>query len=90
MNFAKYVKLRKEKFGAVVFDTLNEKVFVTNETGRDILELINEGLDITPIVENLCNMHGHGTMASIQSDVAEFVEQLQVAGLLACAKEDQV
>ena len=39
MDFTKYTKVRNEKFGAVVFDTLNEKVFVTNESGDEILRL---------------------------------------------------
>ena len=42
MGFEKHVKVRQERFGAVVFETLREKVFVTDETGAEILRLLEE------------------------------------------------
>jgi hypothetical protein len=39
MQFEKHVKVRQEKFGSVMFETLREKIFVTNETGAEILRL---------------------------------------------------
>ncbi|MHC4788973.1 MAG: hypothetical protein ACYS8K_07190, partial [Planctomycetota bacterium] len=53
MQFAKHVKWRSEKFGGVIFETLNEKVYVTNETGNEVLRLIDEGLDASAVVERL-------------------------------------
>jgi len=31
VEFVKHVKIRKEKFGVVIFDTYREKVFVVNK-----------------------------------------------------------
>jgi len=82
MYFADHVKWRSEKFGAVIFDTLNEKVYVTNETGNDILPLIGEGLDVPALAERLREEYA-GDQAQIESEVAEFVNGLLAAGLLA-------
>ncbi len=86
MEFEKYVKLRYEKFGAVVFDTLNEKVYATNETGKEILSLIADGLATPAICENLSQGREQDA-ATIQNDVTEFVTGLQDAGLLAPSTE---
>ena len=43
MNFTEHVKIRNEKFGTVIFETLSEKIFITNGTGAKILELIGQG-----------------------------------------------
>ena len=53
MEFTEHTKLRKEKFGTVVFDTLTEKIFVTDEIGGDILKLIEQGKDLPEIVGEL-------------------------------------
>ncbi len=53
MNFTEHVKIRNEKFGTVIFETLTEKIFITNETGAKILELIGEGRDLPQIVTEL-------------------------------------
>ncbi len=45
MNFTEHVKIRSEKFGTVIFETLTEKIFITNETGAEILQLIEQGKD---------------------------------------------
>ncbi len=88
MQFAEYVKLREEKFGAVVFDTLNEKVYITNESGKEILSLMGEGLDVAEIAKRLA--HGFQEDSSaIQNDISEFVEGLQAAGLLASLVEEK-
>ena len=88
MNFMKYVKWRGEKFGAVIFDTLSEKVYVTNETGRDVLGLIGEGMDAEAIAKNMGEAH-EGEASQIESDVCEFVASLQSAGLVASQAEGQ-
>ncbi len=84
MQYAKHVKWRSEKFGAVVFDTLNEKVFVTNETGDDILRLLHEGRSAAETVARLQEKY-IGNEAQVESDVGAFIGQLQSAGLLASA-----
>ena len=76
MQFAKHVKWRTEKFGAVIFDTLTEKVYVTSETGKDILPLIDEGLSIPEMAARLGDEF-EADPAQIESDVAEFVAGLQ-------------
>ena len=88
MDFAKYVKIRNEKFGAVVFDTLNEKVFVTNETGKEILGLMAEGLDVSGIAARLGESYGEQS-SNIQPEITEFVDGLQSAGLLAPTEETE-
>ena len=82
MQFAEYVKLREEKFGAVVFDTLNEKVYITNESGKEILSLMAEGLSASGIAQRLGPRYEQGP-SEIRSDVTEFIDSLLAAGLLA-------
>ena len=82
MKFVKNVQWRSEKFGAVIFDTLNEKVYVTNDTGDDILRLVADGLDVRALTERLQEEY-LGDEAEIDAAVAEFVSELQSAGLLA-------
>ena len=88
MQFAEYVKLREEKFGAVVFDTLNEKVYITNESGKEILSLMAEGLSASEIAERLAHRFQEDSSA-IQNDISEFVEGLQAAGLLGSLVEEK-
>ncbi len=88
MHFAKYVKLRNEKFGAVVFDTLKEKVYVTNESGSEILSLIADGVSASVIAERLAQEYKKGA-SQIQNDVAEFIDGLRSAGLVASSTEDK-
>ncbi|MHC4479588.1 MAG: PqqD family protein [Planctomycetota bacterium] len=88
MQFAKHVKWRSEKFGGVIFETLNEKVYVTNETGNEVLRLIDEGLDASAVVERLQGGYV-GDREQVRSDVAAFLEELQLAGLLSAAVEGE-
>ncbi len=88
MHFAQYVKLRNEKFGAVVFDTLSEKVYITNESGKEILALMAEGLSACEIAEHLVRKYEDDT-SEMQNDVAEFIDGLQSAGLLASSMEEK-
>lgn len=76
MNFAKHVKVREEKFGSVIFETLREKVYVTNETGSDILRLIKEGKDKEGIVRNLHNAY-QVDVNHIDNEVTSFVNLLK-------------
>ncbi len=88
MEFGKYVKWRSEKFGAVVFDTLNEKVYVTNEAGGEVLSLIDEGLELSKLVECLREKYVEDE-AQVGSDVAAFIKELCSRGLLACGPEEK-
>jgi hypothetical protein len=81
VELGKYVKWRSEKFGAVIFDTLSEKVYVTNEVGKDILCLFAEGLDTAASVARLREEYD-GDEAQIASDVAAFEHELQERELI--------
>ncbi len=82
MEFARHVKWRSEKFGAVVFDTLNEKVFVTNKTGNGILGLLADGLDEAAVSERLGEEYTDADGDQIRSEVSVFLEDLRARGLV--------
>ncbi len=82
MEFARHVKWRSEKFGAVVFDTLNEKVFVTNKTGNGILGLLADGLDEAAVSERLGEEYADADGDQIRSEVSVFLEDLRARGLV--------
>ncbi len=76
MNFTEHTKIRKEKFGTVVFDTLTEKIFITDEIGSDILQLVDQGMDVPEIVSTLADSYD-GDAEVMEKDIAEFAEQLK-------------
>ncbi len=81
VSFDKHVKIRQEKQGAVVFDTLREKVFVTNETGGEILQLMQEGLSTEEITAALAEIYEQDPGA-IRAEVEELIQALRTDGLL--------
>lgn len=81
MRFEKHVKVRQEKFGAVVFETLSEKVFVTNETGAEILRLLKEGKEPEGVIAELAKNY-NGDLTMIKSDVDEFFSILKGKGII--------
>jgi len=84
MNFTKYVKVRQEKFGAVIFETLKEKVFITNKIGAEILDLIAKGKSLNEIIDILKNEYNEDETL-ISKDVTDFIAELKKNGIL----EDQ-
>ncbi len=76
MNFTEHTKIRKEKFGTVVFDTLTEKIFITDLIGGDILQLIEQGKDLPEILSVLGEDYD-GDNQMVEKDVVEFIEQLK-------------
>lgn len=76
MNFTEHTKIRKEKFGTVVFDTLTEKIFITDEVGSEILRLVEQGMDLPEIVGTLTDSYD-GDREAMEKDIAEFVKQLK-------------
>jgi hypothetical protein len=76
MNFTEHTKIRKEKFGTVVFDTLTEKIFITDEVGSEILRLVEQGMDLPEIVGTLADSY-EGDREAMEKDIAEFAEQLK-------------
>jgi hypothetical protein len=81
MQFGKFVKLRNEKFGSVVFDTLKEKVYVTNETGSHILKMIKEGKSDEEIISFLKNLY-EDDKENIEKDIREFISELKKKSIL--------
>lgn len=71
MNFTEHVKIRNEKFGTVIFETLSERIFITNETGGKILQGIEQGRDLLQIVEELKKIYIENP--EIEKDVIDFI-----------------
>ena len=76
MNFTEHTKIRKEKFGTVIFDTLTEKIFITDQIGSEILCLIEQGKDLPEIVGELSGIFD-GDKQTIEKDAVEFTDQLK-------------
>jgi precorrin-6B methylase 1 len=81
MEFEKHVKIRREKFGAVLFETLREKVFVTNETGAEILKLLQERNEPERIA-TLLTQNYQGDSERIKSEALEFIVELTENNLI--------
>lgn len=81
MEFTKHVQVREEKFGAVVFETLKEKVYVTNPTGADIVRLIGQKRSPEQIIAELARSYGT-TPAAIAGDVDAFIALLTQNGVI--------
>lgn len=81
MEFNKHVKVRQEKFGAVVFETLREKVFVTNEPGAEILRLLEERKEPKDVIAELAKNY-NGDPAIIKKDMDEFISMLKDKGII--------
>lgn len=76
MIFPKYVKVRQERFGAVVFDTLREKVLVSNPTGAEVLRLLGEGKSVEDICDELSRTYNVDS-AQLKVEVNNFVDELR-------------
>jgi Coenzyme PQQ synthesis protein D (PqqD) len=81
MNFTEHVKIRNEKFGTVIFETLTEKIFITNETGSEILHLIEQGKDLLQIVDEL--QKNYLENQEIEKDAAHFINCLKENNFIA-------
>lgn len=81
MEFEKHVKIRQEKFGAVVFETLREKIFVTNKISAEILGLLAQHKESEDIVAELSKNYT-GEPDVIKKDVEEFFLSLRNNGIL--------
>ncbi len=76
MKFTEHTKIRKEKFGTVVFDTLTEKIFITDTVGTEILQLIEQGRDLPQIVSELSETFD-GDARIMEKDIVEFTDELR-------------
>lgn len=75
MEFKKHVQVRKEKFGTVIFETLEEKVFVTNPTGAEIIERLRDKKTPDTIITELAEQYGVDA-GTIADDVNCFITSL--------------
>lgn len=82
MEFNKYVKVREEKFGSVIFETLKEKVFVTNDTGKEILGLLQGGNSAQESIEILSKAYPNQNRDTIKKDVEDFVAALKEKNII--------
>ena len=82
MEFTKHVRVREEKFGSVIFETLKEKVFVTNETGSSILRLLKEGKSPEEIISILDESYDSEPQKVIRDEVTGFISSLRENNLL--------
>ncbi len=85
MNFTEHVKIRNEKFGTVIFETLTEKIFITNETGGKILQLIDQGRDAPQIIDELQSSYEDNQ--KIGKDVTSFIDCLKQNDFIARRQE---
>lgn len=81
MEFQKDVKIRQEKFGAVVFETLSEKVFVTNETGGEILRLLQKNKEPREMIAELVKDYDCDPVV-IKNQMDEFILRLKEKGII--------
>lgn len=75
------MKVRVEKRGTVIFDTLNEKVYTTNETGASILKLLLSGNTLDDTAKVLAQDY-NGDEAAVRNDVIQFVDKLAIKSLV--------
>ncbi|NIM04059.1 MAG: PqqD family peptide modification chaperone [Armatimonadetes bacterium] len=87
-SFDKHVKIRQEKNGAVVFDTLREKVFITDEIGAHILRLMKEGLSAEEMAAVLAERYEQAPEV-IQRHLTEFIQQLEESALVTAEEESR-
>ena len=81
MKFTEHTKIRKEKFGTVVFDTLTEKIFITDTVGTEILQLIEQGRDLPQIVSELSAAFD-GDAGIMEKDIVEFTDELKTNNII--------
>ena len=82
MKLGKYVKFRREQFGAVLFETRTEKVFTLNETGAAIVGELVAGAEPATIADRLKSRF-QDPDDTLERDVAALIAELQAKGLLA-------
>lgn len=81
MKLPDSVRIRQEKFGALLFDKEREKFFVVNGVGKEILELMPEAKTINDLVQGLSRTYDSSPEV-IRRDVEDFIEELKKAGLM--------
>lgn len=75
------VKIRTEKFGAMLFDKAREQYFVVDEVGKDILECLKDGDNLNEILARLRNIY-EASPEVMEEDIKKFIDDLKTANLL--------
>ncbi|MEW5694310.1 MAG: PqqD family protein [Candidatus Hydrogenedentota bacterium] len=76
-----YVKIREEKFGTIIFETLKEKVFVTNEIGKRILNMLLSGNTVEEIIKDFKSSYD-ANENEIEKDIRDFISELKDKGII--------
>lgn len=82
MQLAPHLRIRSEKFGALLFDKERERYFIVNEVGKDVLEAMRGARTVEEVVEALSQVYGESPEI-IRRDILGFMDALRGAGLLA-------
>ena len=79
-KLAKFVKFREEKFGGVLFETRQEKVYTLNPTGAALVREIVTGGE-GDVIERLKNKFEDST-GTMEAEAREFLACLKDKGLV--------
>jgi len=83
------VKVRQERFGTVIFDTMEDRVFVAKGTANRVLPLILSGKSIGDAAKQLAQEY-EGNENEILRDIGEFVKQLLEKSLVKLIQAEAV
>ncbi|MCX5805492.1 MAG: PqqD family peptide modification chaperone [Proteobacteria bacterium] len=74
--------IKKNNAGITLFDLTNGASYQFNNTGKTIIECLQDGQTEDHIVSKLCNDYAHIPLGQISEDVAKFIKKLNHFGLL--------
>lgn len=81
MKLSPSVKIRTEKFGAILFDKAREQYFVVDEVGKDILECLKDGDNLEEALIRLESIYD-ASPEVMKEDIKKFIDELKAANLL--------
>jgi len=74
--------LRQEDDGAFLFDPVRDVLVCVNETGREIVHGLEDGLSVEEIIAMLSDSYPDIEPETLRGDVLSFVGQLVERGLV--------
>lgn len=74
--------LRQEEDGAFLFDPVKDVLVCVNETGREIVRGLEDGLSVDEIITILIDSYPDIEPDTLREDVMSFVGQLVERGLV--------
>jgi len=81
MRLAKYVKLREERFGGVLFETRSEKVFTLNPTALAVVREVQSGADAPEIARRLKDRF-EDPAGTLEREVGALIAGMREMGLV--------